>query len=538
MKTLTLVRAALVPAIGALLLVSCFYSGSRGRRHYAQSRVYTKKAAPASPAQGPLSQTHPGERRPAPSTETYDRIVENPFVSAKASPLSTFSIDVDTASYANVRRFLTRKVLPPRGAVRIEELINYFPYKYKPPTGKTPFAVHVETASAPWNPKHRLVRIGLKGKEVKWSKRPPSNLVFLLDVSGSMGYANKLPLLKRALRMLAERLTERDRVTIVVYAGAAGLVLPPTAGNQQEKILGALKRLSAGGSTNGGQGIKLAYRMAVSQFIKGGTNRVILATDGDFNVGTTSRSELLRLVAKKAKSGVYLTVLGFGMGNYKDAMLEKISNRGDGNYAYIDTVSEARKVMVEQLTGTLITIAKDVKIQVEFNPRQVKSYRLIGYENRMLRKEDFNNDKKDAGDIGAGHTVTAIYELVPAGGVANLPRVDLRYQGERRSTARAAGDEILHLKLRYKAPKGGKSTKLTFPVKDGGGDFAGATVDFRFAASVAAFGMLLRGSAHSGQATWPKVLAWARPGVTAALDPKGYRAEFMRLVAQASRLKR
>lgn len=539
MKALTLMRAALVPALGASLLVSCFYSGKRGGRHYAYSRTYAAKAAPASPSQGPLSQTRPGDKRPGHNTETYDRIVENPFVSAKASPLSTFSIDVDTASYANVRRFLTRNTLPPRGAVRIEELINYFPYKYKPPTGKTPFAVHVETASAPWNPKHRLVRIGLKGKEVQWSKRPPSNLVFLLDVSGSMSYANKLPLLKRALKMLAERLTERDRVTIVVYAGAAGLVLPPTAGNQQEKILGALKRLSAGGSTNGGRGIKLAYRMAVSQFIKGGTNRVILATDGDFNVGTTSRSELLRLIAQKASSGVYLTVLGFGMGNYKDAMLEKISNRGDGNYAYIDTISEARKVMVEQLTGTLITIAKDVKIQVEFNPRRVKSYRLIGYENRMLRKEDFNNDKKDAGDIGAGHTVTAIYELVPAGGAENLPRVDkLRYQGERKPTTRSAGDEILHLKLRYKAPKGGKSTRVTFGVKDGGGDFARASVDFRFAASVAAFGMLLRGSAYSGQTSWSKVLAWARPGVTAALDPKGYRAEFMRLVGLASRLKR
>ncbi len=336
-----------------------------------------------------------GEKQRGHNTETYDRIDENPFVSAKSSPVSTFSIDVDTAAYANVRRFLTRGKLPPKGSVRIEELINYFPYSYKPPRGKTPFAVHVETAGAPWNPKHRLVRIGLKGKEVQWSKRPPSNLVFLLDVSGSMGYANKLPLLKKALTMLVDRLTERDRVSIVVYAGAAGLALPPTPGNQRSRIVSVLKRLRSGGSTNGGRGIHLAYKMAESQFIKGGTNRVILATDGDFNVGTTSRSGLLGLIAKKAKLGVYLTVLGFGMGNYKDAMLEKISNRGDGNYAYIDTISEARKIMVEQLTATLITLAKDVKLQVEFNPRRVKSYRLIGYENRMLRRQDFNNDKKE-----------------------------------------------------------------------------------------------------------------------------------------------
>jgi Ca-activated chloride channel homolog len=539
MKSRTLIHAILVPALGAILLISCFHSGSRGARRYAYSRAYPSKVSPAPTMSGPMTKKQVAEKPRGHNTETYDRIDENPFVSAKASPLSTFSIDVDTASYANVRRFLTRNKLPPAGSVRIEELINYFPYRYKPPVGKTPFAVHVETASAPWNPKHRLVRVGLKGKEVQWSKRPASNLVFLLDVSGSMGNANKLPLLRRALKMLVDRLSERDRVTIVVYAGAAGLVLPPTPGNQQARILGALTRLRAGGSTNGGGGIKLAYKMAAAQFIKGGTNRVILATDGDFNVGTTSRSALMRLIAKKAKTGVYLTVLGFGMGNYKDAMLEKISNRGDGNYAYIDTIGEARKVMVEQLTGTLITIAKDVKVQVEFNPRRVKSYRLIGYENRMLRKQDFNNDKKDAGDIGAGHTVTAIYELVPVGQAATTPRVDkLRYQGERQPTARSTGDELLYLKLRYKSPKGGKSTLLRYPVSDDGRDFTKATVDFRFAASVAAFGMLLRSSKYSGEASWSKVLTWARPGVTAALDPKGYRAEFMRLVTTASRLKR
>ncbi len=541
MKTNTFIRAALFAAAGTMLLTACLaYPGGRsGSRRYARSHYSPNRAMPPSPTSGALKLKKSGKATTRHNTEAYDRIVENKFVSAKTTPLSTFSIDVDTASYANVRRFLSRNMLPPRGSVRIEELINYFPYKYKAPTGKTPFAVHVETASAPWNAKHRLVRIGLKGKEVQWSKRPSSNLVFLLDVSGSMGYANKLPLLKRSLKMLADRLTERDRVTIVVYAGAAGLVLPPTPGNQKKKIFGALNRLNAGGSTNGGQGIKLAYRMAVSQFIKGGTNRVILATDGDFNVGTTNRSELMRLIAKKAKTGVYLTVLGFGMGNYKDAMLEKISNRGDGNYAYIDTISEARKVMVEQLTGTLITIAKDVKIQVEFNPRRVKSYRLIGYENRMLRKEDFNNDKKDAGDIGAGHTVTAIYELVPVGGAAKLPTVDtLRYQGARKPTARAGGDEMLFLKLRYKSPKGGKSTLVTYPIKDAGNQFDRASVDFRFAASVAAFGMLLRGSKYAGEASWSKVLSWARPGVTAALDPKGYRAEFMTLVSKASKLKR
>ncbi|MFH2008026.1 MAG: VWA domain-containing protein [bacterium] len=549
MKKRDLIPAAIVLS-GALLLAACFNSSARrpGRysRHYALAqpasiRAYSaKRAAPASPsgAQQPLlameQRVQPGH-----NTEAYDRIVENPFLTAESNPLSTFSIDVDTASYANVRRFLSRGMLPPRGAVRIEELINYFPYEYKAPTGKTPFAVNVETASAPWNRSHRLVRIGLKGKEVQWSKRPPCNLVFLLDVSGSMSYENKLPLLKRALALLVDKLTERDRVTIVVYAGAAGLVLPPTPGNHRQKILAALGRLQAGGSTNGGQGIKLAYQMAVSQFIKGGSNRVILATDGDFNVGTTSRGELLRLIARKAKSGVYLSVLGFGMGNYKDAMLEKISNRGDGNYSYIDTIAEARKVLVEQLTGTLITIAKDVKIQVEWNPAQVQAYRLIGYENRMLRKEDFNNDKKDAGDIGAGHTVTAIYEVVPKGQRAPAGTVDkLRYQSAGKTTAVAKNGELMFLKLRYKPPKGGKSTLVTFPVRDPGQRFAKASADFQFAASVAAFGMLLRGSKWKGTSTYADVLKWAHLSRSSARDPRGYRAEFLKLVQRASTLKR
>ena len=478
-----------------------------------------------------------GTRRPH-NTEAYDRIYENRFLAAKQNPLSTFSTDVDTASYANVRRFLTHKQKPPKGAVRVEELVNYFNYKYEPPKGKHPFSVHVDISQAPWRPKHRLVRIGLKGKVVDNTSRPASNLVFLLDVSGSMRYGKKLPLLKKALNLLVNNLDERDSVSIVVYAGAAGMVLPPTAGNKKSIIMSAMNRLRAGGSTNGGAGIKLAYKLALSRYIKGGINRVILATDGDFNVGTTNRSELVRLIEKKAKSGVYLTILGLGMGNYKDATLEKLSNKGNGNYAYIDSLKEARKVFVDGMAGTLMTIAKDVKIQVEFNPNKVRAYRLIGYENRMLRKEDFNDDKKDAGDIGAGHTVTALYEVVPVGvrSTVDTGKVDpLRYgDGGKRTTGNR--NEMLFVKLRYKKPEGKKSKLLTFPIKDGKAPFSKASVDFRFAASVAAFGMLLRGSKYKGSVTFADVLRWARGSLGKKHDPKGYRKEFVKIVSAASRL--
>lgn len=346
--------------------------------------------------------------------EAYDAITENAFLKALGNPLSTFSIDVDTASYANVRRMISNNQRPPRGAVRIEELINYFPYEYSQPADDRPFAVHVETHPAPWSPDHLLVKVGLKGKEIAPEKLPPANLVFLIDVSGSMNTEKKLPLVLQSLKLLVTQLREQDRVSIVVYAGKSGLVLPSTSGKDKAVIMGALDKLSAGGSTNGGQGIALAYKTATENFIQGGSNRVILMTDGDFNVGVTSRSELTDMIEKNAKTGVYLSIFGFGMGNLKDSTLEELSRKGNGNYGYIDTLKESQKALVEQMAGTLYTIAKDVKIQVEFNPATVKSYRLIGYENRLMAKEDFNNDLKDAGDIGAGHTVTALYEVVPA----------------------------------------------------------------------------------------------------------------------------
>ena len=408
---------------------------------------------------------HPPRKwhRPPPrrdfNTESYDRIIENPFVRVEDDPRSTFSIDVDTASYANVRRFLEQGTRPPKDAVRIEELINYFSYDYPQPHGEPPFSISLEVAEAPWRKEHRLVRVGLKGREIREGKRPSSNLVFLIDVSGSMRPSNKLPLLKKSMRMLADRLTENDTVAMVVYAGASGLVLPPTTGDQKRVILHALDNLHAGGSTNGGAGIELAYKCAVDGFIRGGINRVILATDGDFNVGITNQGDLIRLIENRRLSGVFLSVLGFGMGNLKDANLEKLADKGNGNYSYIDSESEARKGLVEQMNSTLVTIAKDVKIQIEFNPTRVQAYRLIGYENRVLAHQDFNDDRKDAGEIGAGHTVTALYEVVPSGVDMNVPGTDpLRYQpsGETAKTEldrvekAPHGDEMVFVKLRYK----------------------------------------------------------------------------------------
>ena len=470
------------------------------------------------------------------NTETYDRIDENPFRRVADHPLSTFSIDVDTASYSNVRRYLNQGHLPPAGAVRIEELVNYFSYDYAGPEDKHPFAVHMEAASCPWSPRHRLVRIALKGREITEDRRPASNLVFLLDVSGSMGRPNKLPLVKKAMKMLVEKLGEGDSVAIAVYAGAAGLVLPATDCGQKEKIIAALDRLQAGGSTNGGQGIKLAYSVAEKNFIKGGVNRVILCTDGDFNIGITNNSQLVRLIEKKATSGVFLTVLGFGMGNYKDSRLEKLADKGNGNYGYVDNEREAKKLLVEQISGTLITIAKDVKIQVEFNPAQVAAYRLIGYENRMLKKEDFNDDKKDAGEIGAGHTVTALYEVIPVGEETDLPTVDpLKYQANPGQLAdQAAGKEMFTVKLRYKAPDGDKSTLMKRPFTDEGRSFSKASKDFRFASAVAAFGMVLRKSKHKGSYTIDAVIELAQS--SRGKDSEGYRAEFVKLAKAAKKL--
>jgi len=473
-----------------------------------------------------------GSHRQNFNTEAYDRVVDNPFLRATQNPLSTFSIDVDTAAYANLRRFLSSGALPPKDSVRIEEMVNYFAYSYTGPKNSDPFSTQVEVASAPWKPEHRLVKVGLKGRVIAQDKRSPSNLVFLIDVSGSMQPPNRLPLIKRALPLLVEKLTENDRVAIVVYAGASGLVLPSTSCDHKAKILAALENLEAGGSTNGASGIQLAYDTAIANFIKGGTNRVILATDGDFNVGVTNQGELTRLIEDKAKSGVFLSVLGFGMGNYKDSTLEKLADKGNGNYAYVDSLQEARKVLVEEMGGTLITIAKDVKIQVEFNPALVGAYRLIGYENRILRAEDFNDDTKDAGEIGAGHTVTALYEVVPAGKEDALPGVDaLKYQKPVEAARESKSGELLTLKLRYKEPDGTTSKLIQVPVSDRGTNWAQASRDFKFASAVAALGMILRDSPYKGNATLSGVLDLAEAGK--GEDKQGYRTEFIELVGTA-----
>lgn len=508
-----------------------------------EQRLLTRRYSPEdqnlSEAETSTPEASPTGRGPGMGGDRYDRVVENPFRAVKENPLSTFSIDVDTASYANLRRFLLQEGrLPPPDAVRIEELINYFDYDYSGPTDDVPFAAHIEVAGCPWQAAHRLVRIGLKGSEIKNQQRPRSNLVFLLDVSGSMDSPDKLPLLKQGMKMLAEQLGENDRVAIVVYASAEGLVLPSTSGQERQKIIDALEQLQAGGSTNGGAGIELAYRIAQENFIKGGVNRVLLCTDGDFNVGTTSTGSLERMVEEKAKSGIFLSVLGFGRGNLNDAMMETISNKGNGNYAYIDGVTEAQKVLVEQMGGTLVTIAKDVKIQIEFNPAQVAAYRLIGYENRMLAAEDFNDDKKDAGEIGAGHTVTALYEIVPAGAKVDLPAVDpLKYQAPATPGGnQAASNELLTLKLRYKEPEEDSSKLLEFPVVDGKAPFGRASADFQFASAVASFGMLLRGSEHKGTGSYDAVLEIAESAKGA--DKHGYRAEFVEIVRRAQALAR
>ena len=469
------------------------------------------------------------------NTEAYDRVVDNDYLAVVENPLSTFSIDVDTASYANMRRFLKSGHRPPRDAVRIEELVNYFPYRYAAPKdAATPFAASMEVASAPWNPSHRLVRIGLKGREIPESERPALNLVFLLDVSGSMDEPNKLPLVKESMRLLIEKLKPTDRVAITVYAGASGLALPSTSASKKQEILAALDELRAGGSTNGAMGIQLAYDIAKANFIEGGANRVVLCTDGDFNIGVTNQGDLTRLIEEKAKSGVFLTVLGFGMGNYKDSTLEKLADKGNGNYGYVDNAAEAKKLLADQLSGTLVTIAKDVKLQVEFNPAVVKSYRLIGYENRMLKKEDFNNDKIDAGEIGAGHTVTALYEVVPVGvesPMDGVPAVDpLKYPTGKAGQFNPSA-EMLTLKVRYKAPTSDVSSKLEFPLVDSGAEFAAASQDFKFAAAVASFGMILRESPHKGAVTYDSVLGWAEGGL--GEDIGGYRHEFIDLVKSA-----
>ncbi|MEM7157248.1 MAG: von Willebrand factor type A domain-containing protein [Myxococcota bacterium] len=471
---------------------------------------------------------------PAPeiSAEAYDHIAENEFTAVSDDPRSTFSIDVDTASYSNMRRFLNDGTMPPADAVRIEELVNYFSYDYRSPAGGDPFSLTAETGACPWNETHRLVHVGIQGKIIDQSDVPARNLVFLFDVSGSMNSADKLPLLKRAFSLLADNLRPQDKVSIAVYAGASGVVLEPTS--DKAEILSALSRLEAGGSTNGGAGIHAAYSLASKAFIQDGINRVILATDGDFNVGTTSEGELVRLIEKKRQSGVFLSVLGFGSGNLKDSTMEKLADKGNGNYAYIDSINEARKVLVEEAGATLVTIAKDVKIQVEFNPAEVSSYRLVGYENRKLAHADFNDDTKDAGEIGAGHSVTAIYEVVPAGRGAS-PKVDeLKYQDEGTLSTAAGSGELMTVKVRYKKPSGNKSKLLSFPVTDSDTRVADTSRDFRFSAAVAGFGMLLRDSEHKGDATFDMVRELASDAL--GTDPHGRRAEFVGLIDKAKSL--
>ena len=463
------------------------------------------------------------------NTEDYHNFKDNGFQRPATAPLSTFAIDVDAASYSNVRRFLTQGQRPPADAVRVEELINYFPYDYPSPTGSDPFSVTTAQMPAPGAPDHRLVLIGLQGRRIDARELPPSNLVFLLDVSGSMASPDKLPLVQRAFRLLIEQLRPQDRVAIVVYAGAAGLVLPSTPGSDKRTILAALDELQAGGSTAGGEGIKLAYQVAQQNHLANGNNRVILATDGDFNVGVSSEGELVRLIESKKQQGTYLTVLGFGTGNLKDSRMEALADKGNGHYAYVDDIMEARKVFVQEMGATLVTIAKDAKIQVEFNPSQVAEYRLIGYENRLIAAEDFNDDTKDGGELGAGHAVTAIYEIVLVGKGGTGTSVDpLKYQAPRNTGA--ASDELITVKLRYQPPVGTGASKLVSRtvLRDDG---ARGNENLRFAAAVAEYGMLLRNSAYKAQANWDNVLTLARENIGS--DPGGYRAEFLRLAEVA-----
>lgn len=472
------------------------------------------------------------------NTEGYSKITDNPFLSVNQNPLSTFSIDVDGAAYSNVRRFINQRSLPPAGAIRIEELINYFSYDYAQPKNDHPFAVQTELVKCPWNKAHHLALIALQGKKIEEENLPPSNLVFLVDVSGSMMDENKLPLVKASLELLTEKLRPQDKVALVVYAGAAGLVLDATPGNQKAKIREAIQALEAGGSTAGGDGIKLAYKTARKNFMQKGNNRIILCTDGDFNVGESSDDAMERLIEQERKSGVFLSVLGFGMGNYQDAKMQILADKGNGNHAYIDGISEAKKVFVNEFGGTLFTIAKDVKLQIEFNPAMVKGYRLIGYENRMLAKEDFNNDAKDAGELGSGHTVTALYEIIPAGSNETIDDVDaLRYQKNTSPKESVSfGSEYMFVKLRYKKPDGDKSILLTHPVNNQIGDISKSTSNIQFAASVAAFGMLLRNSPHKGDTRFDLVYELAQNAI--GTDLEGYRKEYLRLVRDAAMLSR
>ncbi|QKZ13989.1 vWA domain-containing protein [Spirosoma sp. KUDC1026] len=471
-----------------------------------------------------------------PATESYEATKETGFQDVHHQPLTTFSADVDRASYSNIRRLLNTGQRPPKDAVRLEEMINYFNYQYPQPTGEAPMSITTELTESPWNTGLQLLRVGLQARRINNDRLPPSNLVFLLDVSGSMNDANKLPLVQASLNLLVDQLRPTDRVALVVYAGAAGLVLPPTPGDQPQRIKDAINQLRAGGSTAGGAGITLAYQVARDNFISNGNNRVILATDGDFNVGVADTGELQRLIEDERKTGIFLSVLGFGMGNLKDARLETLADKGNGNYAYIDNLPEARKVFINEFGGTLFTVAKDVKLQLEFNPAHVQAYRLLGYENRRLANEDFKNDQKDAGDLGAGHSVTALYELIPTSAKSPyLARPDsLKYQQPVATTAAVRSGELVTLKVRYKQPADSVSQELQHVVKTQAIPFSEATPDFRFAAAVAEFGLLLGESAYKGSARYGQVVKLAKGALTN--DSEGYRSEFVRLVKTASGL--
>lgn len=500
-------------------------SDLKPKKYYSPSKVYAEQDAYY--AQEPTGNNQPH------NTEAYNYIEENNYKEVTNEPLSTFSIDVDEASYSNCRRYLESGTLPPVDAVRIEEFVNYFDYTYPQPTGQDPFSVNTEFGTCPWNIDHKLLHIGIQGKKYDWNEIQPMNLVFLIDVSGSMEDQNKLPLLKKSFKLLVNQLRSHDRVAIVVYAGAAGVVLPSTS--NKTEMLDAIEKLNAGGSTAGGEGIILAYKIAKENFIDNGCNRVILATDGDFNVGQSSDAEMTRLLEEKRKDGIFLTTLGFGMGNYKDSKMESMADKGNGNNFYIDSFNEARKVLVSDLGSTLYTIAKDVKIQIEFNPSVVKSYRLVGYENRKLNNEDFNDDTKDAGELGAGHTVTAIYEIITTDSKEQIsPKVDpLKYQKTEIKTTNT--DELMTLKLRYKSPKEETSKLISKTIKNKVLDDAKLSENFNFSASVASFGMLLRDSKFKGTSNYDQVIALAQ--ASKGEDSEGYRSEFIKLIKTAKDLK-
>ncbi|KOY85344.1 hypothetical protein AD998_03500 [bacterium 336/3] len=539
MKGLSNIRAvSLVGLFVAQILTGC---GNQQREtgNYTKNEVQKQelRVPQAEESATMMDKDAPKEPDPQHKTDEYNKIEDNPFKSAQKEPLSTFSIDVDNASYSQVRYNIERGQLPQKDVVRIEEMINYFDYDYEEPTGEHPFTINTELASCPWNPQNKLVHIGLQGKNLDYRNLKPSNLVFLIDISGSMNDENKLPLVKKSMSILLNELSDKDKVSIVVYAGSEGLALPATKASEKEKIMEALDNLQAGGSTAGGAGITLAYKVAEENLIKGGNNRIILCSDGDFNVGVSSTAELVRMVEEKRKLDIYLTICGFGMGNYKDGRLEDVAKNANGNYFYIDNLQEAQKVFAKEMRANMFTIAKDVKIQVEFNPKWVQAYRLIGYENRIMANEDFNDDKKDAGELGAGHTVTALYEIVPVGVKSEYVSKtdDLKYQQNQLSN-QSQSNELMTVKFRYKPLKKEESVLITQVIGKNSQDWESTSDNFRFSASVASFGMLLRESPYKGKSNYEQVLSMARG--SKGKDNNGYRSDFIQMVESAKMLEK